>query len=151
MQPGGVRNRFQSPSPRNAGGDTGGGTWTPALDALELLWSRAWRGWRPLAGTFRPDINTIAPEELSAFPEYRGLRLNRSPSLADSGRWDVVVVDCAPTADALRMLTLPRRSPSTSNADGHATGKAVLGGPADAAAALMIEALHAGWSDSRSC
>ncbi len=27
--------------------------------------------------------------------------------LADSGRWDYVVVDCASTADALRMLTLP--------------------------------------------
>jgi arsenite-transporting ATPase len=35
------------------------------------------------------------------------LGLRAVAELADSGRWDLVVVDCASTADALRMLTLP--------------------------------------------
>jgi arsenite-transporting ATPase len=54
------------------------------------------------------DIKDVAPEELCAMPgiqEVLGLR--QVARLADSGRWDYVVVDCASTADALRMLTLP--------------------------------------------
>ena len=35
------------------------------------------------------------------------LGLHEVGELADSGQWDLVVVDCASTADALRMLTLP--------------------------------------------
>ena len=92
------------------GGDTGGGH----LDALELdtmaLLESAWRTLAPVLAARFPesDLNEIAPEELSALPgvqEMLGLR--RVAELAGSGRWDVVVVDCASTADALRMLTLP--------------------------------------------
>src|SRR6185437_12396000 len=35
------------------------------------------------------------------------LGLGEVGELAASGRWDHVVVDCASTADAMRMLTLP--------------------------------------------
>ena len=93
------------------GGTGGGGGHLDALalDTLDLLGS-AWRAVAPvLAGRFpSSDLSSLAPEELSALPgiqEVLGLR--RVAELADSGRWDHVVVDCASTADALRMLTLP--------------------------------------------
>ena len=64
-------------------------------------------------GCCRPDStnpiwDTIAPEELSALPGIQEvLGLHEVGELANSGDWDHVVVDCASTADALRMLTLP--------------------------------------------
>lgn len=80
-----------------------------ALDTLALL-ETAWRVGAPLIAAQFPssDLSALAPEELSAFPglqEMLGLR--RVAELADTGRWDLIVVDCASTADALRMLTLP--------------------------------------------
>lgn len=92
------------------GGDSGGGHLDAlALDTLALLES-AWRAIAPVLALRFPasDLKEIAPEELSALPgvqEILGLR--RVAELADSGEWDLVVVDCASTADALRMLTLP--------------------------------------------
>jgi arsenite-transporting ATPase len=92
------------------GGDNGGGYLDAvALDTLALLES----AWHPtaevLAARFSDsDIKDVAPEELCAMPgiqEVLGLRA--VAALAGSGRWDLVVVDCASTADALRMLTLP--------------------------------------------
>ncbi|WP_197500942.1 ArsA family ATPase [Mycobacterium sp. E3251] len=80
-----------------------------ALDTLALLEVR----WRDVVDTLDrrfPDteLNTIAPEELSALPGVQEvLGLHAVGELAVSGRWDRVVVDCASTADALRMLTLP--------------------------------------------
>lgn len=54
------------------------------------------------------DLGDVAPEELSALPGVQEvLGLHEVAELADSGRWEHVVVDCASTADALRMLTLP--------------------------------------------
>ncbi|EUA87846.1 anion-transporting ATPase family protein [Mycobacterium ulcerans str. Harvey] len=80
-----------------------------ALDTLALLEDR----WRDvvdaLNGRF-PDseLGSIAPEELSALPGVQEvLGLHAVGELAASGRWDRIVVDCASTADALRMLTLP--------------------------------------------
>ena len=92
------------------GGDTGGGHLDAmALDTLVLLES-TWRAAAPVLAARFPasDLDAIAPEELSAVPgiqEVLGLR--SVADLAESGRWDYVVVDCASTADALRMLTLP--------------------------------------------
>lgn len=92
------------------GGDTGGGHLDAiALDTLVLLES-TWRAAAPVLAARFPasDLAAIAPEELSAVPgiqEVLGLRA--VADLAESGRWDYVVVDCASTADALRMLTLP--------------------------------------------
>jgi arsenite-transporting ATPase len=62
-----------------------------------------------LSGRFpESDLGRVAPEELSALPGVQEvLGLHEVGELADSGRWDYVVVDCASTADALRMLTLP--------------------------------------------
>lgn len=90
--------------------DSGGGFLDAlALDTLALLSER----WRQVAGPLSArfpdsDVGDIAPEELSALPGVQEvLGLHEVGELADSGRWDLVVVDCASTADALRMLTLP--------------------------------------------
>ena len=80
-----------------------------ALDTLALLEQR----WRQVAGVLaakfpESDLGDVAPEELSALPGIQEvLGLDEVRELADSGEWDHVVVDCASTADAMRMLTLP--------------------------------------------
>jgi arsenite/tail-anchored protein-transporting ATPase len=80
-----------------------------ALDTLALLESR----WHDVVNALDrrfPDseLSSIAPEELSALPGIQEvLGLHAVGELAASGRWDRIVVDCASTADALRMLTLP--------------------------------------------
>jgi arsenite-transporting ATPase len=90
--------------------DAGGGFLDAlALDTLALLGAR----WRKVAGLLsarfpESDVGDIAPEELSALPGIQEvLGLHEVGELAASGDWDHVVVDCASTADALRMLTLP--------------------------------------------
>jgi arsenite-transporting ATPase len=90
--------------------DVGGGFLDAlALDTMALLEQR----WRQVAGVLaarfpESDVGDVAPEELSAFPGIQEvLGLDEVGELAASGRWDHVVVDCASTADAMRMLTLP--------------------------------------------
>jgi arsenite-transporting ATPase len=90
--------------------ETGGGFLDAlALDTLALLEDR----WRDVVGALdarfpESELSRIAPEELSALPGIQEvLGLHAVSELALSGRWDRVVVDCASTADALRMLTLP--------------------------------------------
>lgn len=90
--------------------DAGGGFLDAlALDTLALLEAR----WRDIAGVLtarfdESDLGHIAPEELSALPGIQEvLGLHEVGELAQSGEWDHVVVDCASTADAMRMLTLP--------------------------------------------
>ncbi len=93
------------------GGPASGGGFLDALalDTLALLEVR----WREVAGVlaerFREsDLGDVAPEELSALPGIQEvLGLHEVGELAASGEWDHVVVDCASTADAMRMLTLP--------------------------------------------
>jgi arsenite-transporting ATPase len=95
----------------DAGRDVGSGGFLDALalDTLALLESR----WREVAGVLaerfpESDLGTVAPEELSALPGIQEvLGLHEVGELAASGDWDHVVVDCASTADAMRMLTLP--------------------------------------------
>jgi arsenite-transporting ATPase len=90
--------------------DAGGGFLDAlALDTLALLETR-WRGVAGLlAGRFpESDLGDVAPEELSALPGIQEvLGLHEVGELAAAGDWDHVVVDCASTADAMRMLTLP--------------------------------------------
>jgi arsenite/tail-anchored protein-transporting ATPase len=80
-----------------------------ALDTLALLEDR----WHEVVDALDrrfPDseLSSIAPEELSALPGVQEvLGLHAVGELAAAGRWDRIVVDCASTADALRMLTLP--------------------------------------------
>ena len=90
--------------------DAGGGFLDAlALDTLALLEGR----WREVAALLserfpESDLGNVAPEELSALPGIQEvLGLHEVGELASSGDWDHIVVDCASTADALRMLTLP--------------------------------------------
>ncbi|MGE2688746.1 ArsA family ATPase [Mycolicibacterium pulveris] len=92
----------------NAGGG-GGFLDALALNTLALLETR-WREVAALVSVSFPesDLGNVAPEELSALPGIQEvLGLHEVGELAASGQWDRVVVDCASTADALRMLTLP--------------------------------------------
>lgn len=80
-----------------------------ALDTLALLEAH-WVGVADVLAARFPesDLGSVAPEELSALPGIQEvLGLHEVVELADSRRWDLVVVDCASTADAMRMLTLP--------------------------------------------
>jgi arsenite/tail-anchored protein-transporting ATPase len=90
--------------------DAGGGFLDAlALDTLALLETRWAEVATPLSARFgESDLGDVAPEELSALPGIQEvLGLHEVGELAASGQWDHVVVDCASTADALRMLTLP--------------------------------------------
>ncbi len=80
-----------------------------AIDTLALLEARWLDVVDTLGGRFgESEFDSIAPEELSALPGVQEvLGLHAVGELAAAGRWDHVVVDCASTADALRMLTLP--------------------------------------------
>lgn len=90
--------------------DVGGGFLDAlAMDTLALLEAR-WCGVVETLGRRFPEseLDTIAPQELSALPGIQEvLGLHEVGELAGAGQWDHVVVDCASTADALRMLTLP--------------------------------------------
>jgi arsenite/tail-anchored protein-transporting ATPase len=53
-------------------------------------------------------VDPIAAEELTVLPGAEEvLALLEVRDQASSGRWDVIVVDCAPTAETLRLLALP--------------------------------------------
>lgn len=85
------------------------GLWGQQLDAQERM-EESWheiQGW--LREVFRwAGVDGLEAEELSVVPG-----LDEVFALADikehatSGEWDVVVVDCAPTAETIRFLSLP--------------------------------------------
>jgi arsenite-transporting ATPase len=53
-------------------------------------------------------VDEIEAEELSVFPGLDEVfALADIKSFADAGEWDVLVVDCAPTAETIRLLSLP--------------------------------------------
>jgi arsenite/tail-anchored protein-transporting ATPase len=90
-------------------GEVGGFLDALAMDTLALLEAH-WRTVGDALGRSFPEseLDSIAPEELSALPGIQEvLGLHEVGELAAAGQWDHVVVDCASTADALRMLTLP--------------------------------------------
>ena len=131
------------------GGENSGGHLDAlALDTLALL-ETAWRAAAPILAARFPasDLNDLAPEELSALPgiqEVLGLRV--IADLAASGRWDYVVVDCASTADALRMLTLPATFATYAERcwPRHRRLSAPLEDPRAAAAVALVEIVTAG-------
>lgn len=85
------------------------GLWGQQLDAqdrMEEAWTEIQQyllevfDWAGLAG--------IQAEELTVVPGLDEIfALTDIKSCADSGDWDVVVVDCAPTAETIRLLSLP--------------------------------------------
>jgi len=77
-----------------------------AQDELEQHWS-AVQGW--LGGVLvERGVERIAAEELTVPPGgdelFSLLRLKRH---VEEGAWDVIVVDCAPTGETLRLLSFP--------------------------------------------
>jgi len=85
------------------------GLWAQQVQAQEEMernWS-AMQGW--LGGLLmRGGVNRIAAEELTVPPGadelFSLLELKRH---CESGEWDVIVVDCAPTGETLRLLSFP--------------------------------------------
>lgn len=86
----------------------------PNLDALHLEGKcELERSWAAIANYLRrvvgrTEIDHLHAEELLVLPGLdQLLALARLRSLAAEGRWDAIVVDCAPSADSLRLLALP--------------------------------------------
>jgi arsenite/tail-anchored protein-transporting ATPase len=89
--------------------EIGDGVWAQqvqAQDELERNWSSA-QAW--LGGVLAErGVERIAAEELTVPPGadelFSLLQLKRH---AESGEWDTIVVDCAPTGETLRLLSFP--------------------------------------------
>lgn len=83
--------------------------WAQQLDATERLeeaWGDVQDYLRDLFGW--AGVETVEAEELSMLPGLEEVfALADIKGHADAGQWDVVVVDCAPTAETIRLLSLP--------------------------------------------
>jgi arsenite/tail-anchored protein-transporting ATPase len=86
----------------------------PSLWAVQIDTQRRFEvAWRDLQRYLidilaRGGVDAIAAEELTVLPGVEEvLALLAVRDLAASGQWDAVVVDCAPTAETLRLLALP--------------------------------------------
>jgi arsenite/tail-anchored protein-transporting ATPase len=85
------------------------GLWAVQIDTQQRF-EAAWRDvQRYLIDILaRGGVDAIAAEELTVLPGVEDvLALLAVRDLAASGQWDAVVVDCAPTAETLRLLALP--------------------------------------------
>ncbi len=85
------------------------GLWGQQLDAQERM-EESWGEIRAyLIEVFNwAGVEGIEAEELSVFPGMEEIfALIDIKTYADSGEWDVLVVDCAPTAETIRLLSLP--------------------------------------------
>jgi arsenite-transporting ATPase len=89
--------------------EVGPGLWVHQVDAQR----RFERSWGEIQGYLMSvldaaGVDPITAEELTVIPgaeEVLALLELRTHAL--SGRWDVIIVDCAPTAETLRLLALP--------------------------------------------
>jgi arsenite-transporting ATPase len=69
--------------------------------------------WQELRGKLKSalagaGIDSLDAEELTVLPGVDELlALTEVQRLAETGRWDTIVVDCGPTAETLRLLALP--------------------------------------------
>jgi arsenite-transporting ATPase len=83
--------------------------WLQHVDAQE----RFERSWRDIQGYLLSvldvaGVDPVAAEELTVIPGAEEvLALLEVRAQARSAKWDVLVVDCAPTAETLRLLALP--------------------------------------------
>jgi arsenite/tail-anchored protein-transporting ATPase len=89
--------------------DVGGGLWAQQVQAQEEL-ERNWSAAQEWLGGVLAErgVERIAAEELTVPPGadelFSLLQLKRH---AESGEWDAIVVDCAPTGETLRLLSFP--------------------------------------------
>lgn len=85
------------------------GLWGQQLDAQE----RMEESWHDIQGYLREvfawaGVEGLEAEELSVIPGLDEIfALTDIKGHAESGDWDIVVVDCAPTAETIRFLSLP--------------------------------------------
>ncbi|GAA3459016.1 ArsA family ATPase [Saccharothrix longispora] len=85
------------------------GLWAAQVDPRALVDD----AWRDLRGHLRTvlagaGVDELDAEELTVLPGVEELlALSEVRRLAERGPWDVVVVDCGPTAETLRLLALP--------------------------------------------
>ena len=83
--------------------------WGQQLDAQE----RMEESWHDIQGWLREvfawaGVDGLEAEELSVVPGLDEVfALADIKQYAESGEWDIVVVDCAPTAETIRFLSLP--------------------------------------------
>ncbi|MGH3357980.1 MAG: ArsA family ATPase [Nocardioidaceae bacterium] len=83
--------------------------WVQQVDAQQ----RFERSWATVQGYLRTvldasGVDPIAAEELTVLPGAEEvLALLELRDQATSSRWDLIIVDCAPTAETLRLLALP--------------------------------------------
>lgn len=85
------------------------GLWGQQLDAQDRM-EDSWEQIREyLQEVFRwGGVGEIEAEELSVVPGLDEIfALTDIKTLASGGEWDVIVVDCAPTAETIRLLSLP--------------------------------------------
>jgi len=83
--------------------------WAEQIDAQERLEAN-WRDIQEFVISFLnwAGVDAIEAEELSVIPGLDEIfSLTDVKQHADSGRFDLLVVDCAPTAETLRLLSLP--------------------------------------------
>jgi arsenite/tail-anchored protein-transporting ATPase len=83
--------------------------WGQEVRAQEEM-ERHWSGVQEWLGELLIEhgVNRISAEELTVPPGMDELfSLLRLQAAQDSDRWDVVVVDCAPTGETLRLLSFP--------------------------------------------
>ena len=86
-----------------------GGLHVQQLDA-QRRFERSWHEIREYLLTVMDSVgvDSVAAEELTLLPgAAEVLALLEVRDQVRSGRWDLVVVDCAPTAETLRLLALP--------------------------------------------
>jgi len=85
------------------------GLWGQQLDAQQ----RMEEGWHDIQAYLRQvfqwaGVDGLEAEELSVIPGLDEIfGLSDIKAYVDADEWDVVVVDCAPTAETLRFLSLP--------------------------------------------
>lgn len=85
------------------------GVWAQELDATERF-EEAWADVQAYLAEIIDwaGVEGIEAEELSTIPGLDEIfALSDIVDCATSGAWDVVVVDCAPTAETIRLLSLP--------------------------------------------
>jgi arsenite/tail-anchored protein-transporting ATPase len=89
--------------------EVAGGLFAAHVDARALLegsWSRLQEHLRTLSAG--AGVDELVADELTVLPGVEELlALGEVRRAAETGPWDVVVVDCGPTAETLRLLALP--------------------------------------------
>src|SRR5437764_7631416 len=87
----------------------GDGLWGQQVSA-QVEMERHWSGVREWLGALflERGLDRISAEELTVPPGMDELfSLLRLQSAHQSGEWEVIVVDCAPTGETLRLLSFP--------------------------------------------